>query len=172
MTAVAFSSESSESTSSESDARVLLDSVVLGDLHVPQECIFHFANGLHGFETHDRFALVPAAREGLFWLQSLADRDVVFLLIDPFIASPGFEVDLGLGERNALELDDPMDVLVLAIVTLPPGNEDSPTANLRGPLVLNARKLIAQQVMSAVPGHEVRTPIDLNALPARAKPPA
>ena len=154
--------------STENSLRVSLDSLVLGQLEVAAESVFTFANGLHGFEMHTRFALVPAARESLFWLQSLTDRDVVFLMIDPFVASPGFEVDLGLTERTALGLESSADVLVLAIVTLPGGNANAPTANLRGPVVLNARKQLAQQIMSAIPGHEVRTPIDVNALPARA----
>lgn len=151
----------------ESDPLISVDSLVLGQISMPASSVFHFANGLHGFETHFEFALVPAAREGLFWLQSLADRDVVFLLIDPFVAVPGFEVDLGVTERAQLKLDNPMDVLVLAIVTLPAGNENAPTANFRGPIVLNARARLGGQIMSTVQGHEVRTPVDLHALPAR-----
>ena len=151
----------------DSSTRVAIDSLVLGQVDVAPESVYAFANGMHGFETHTQFALVPAARESLFWLQSLSDRDIVFLLIDPFVASPGFEVDLALTERSALQLDSSADVLVLAVVTLPAGNANAPTANLRGPIVLNTRKQLAQQIMSAVQGHEVRTPIDLNALPAR-----
>jgi flagellar assembly factor FliW len=164
MTAAAFALPVSESSSN-----VAVDSLVLGQVHVPASSVFHFPNGVHGFETFTEFALVPAAREGLFWLQALASRDVVFLLIDPFVAVPGFEVDLGVTERATLQLDNPMDVLVLAIVTLPDGNEGSPTANFRGPIVLNARVRVASQIVSAVQGHEVRTPIDLHALPARAE---
>jgi flagellar assembly factor FliW len=149
-------------------ADITLDSVVLGKVQVPVSSVFQFANGLHGFETHLEFALVPAAREGLFWLQSVTSRDVVFLLIDPFIASPGFEVDLGVTERATLQLENPMDVLVLAIVTLPVGNGETPTANLRGPIVLNAQKRVASQIMSAVQSHDVRTPVDLHALPERS----
>ena len=148
---------------------VVVDSLVLGQLHVPASSVFHFPNGLRGFETYTEFALLPAAREGLFWLQALTSRDVVFLLIDPFVASPGFEVDLGVTERASLQLECPMDVLVLAIVTLPAGDDTAATANFRGPIVLNTRVRIASQVMSAVQGHEVRTPVDVHALPARAE---
>lgn len=154
---------------SDNESLIAVDSLVLGQIHVPASSVFNFANGLHGFETHFEFALVPAAREGLFWLQSLSSRDVVFLLIDPFVALPGFEVDLGVSERAQLKLKDPTDVLVFAIVTLPAGSQDSPTANFRGPIVLNARERVASQIMSAVQGHEVRTPVNLHALPARAE---
>jgi flagellar assembly factor FliW len=160
MTALAVTSEKS--------ARIAIDSLVLGHVEVAPESVFTFANGLRGFEMQTQFALIPAARESLFWLQSTSDRDIVFLLIDPFVASPGFEVDLALTERTALGLDSSADVLCLAIVTLPAGNAAAATANLRGPVVLNTRKQLAQQIMSAVPGHEIRTPIDLNDLPARA----
>lgn len=164
MTAVAVTEFASPTTT-----HFTLDSVVLGQVEIPVSSVFQFANGLHGFETHLEFALVPAAREGLFWLQSVISREVVFLLIDPFVASPGFEVDLGVTERAMLQLDNPMDVLVLAIVTLPVGNEGSPTANFRGPIVLNAQKRLASQIMSAVQAHDVRTPVDLHALPPRAE---
>jgi flagellar assembly factor FliW len=149
--------------------QVAVDSLVLGQLHVPSSAVFHFSGGLHGFETLFEFALVPAAREGLFWLQSLANREVAFLLIDPFLSSPGFEVDLGLTELAALQLESPSDALVLAIVTLPAGSAELPTANFRGPIVLNPTKQIAGQVVSAVAGHEVRTPVDLHALPVRGE---
>lgn len=169
MTAAAVVQSPSETDSSTSGPLVALDSLVLGQVSVPATSVFHFANGLHGFETFTEFALVPAARHGLFWLQSLASRDVVFLLIDPFVAAPGFEVDLGATERAMLQLTDSSDVLVFAIVTLPSGEGSSPTANFRGPIVLNSRLRVAGQVMSAVQGHDVRTPIDLNALPARTE---
>lgn len=154
---------------SDNESLLAVDSLVLGQIHVPASSVFTFANGLHGFETHFEFALIPAAREGLFWLQSLSSRDVVFLLIDPFVAAPGFEVDLGVSERAQLRLKDASDVLVFAIVTLPAGNTDAPTANFRGPIVLNARERVASQIMSAVQGHDVRTPVNLHALPARAE---
>lgn len=169
MTAAAVVQSPSESDSSTSDSLVALDSLVLGQVSVPATSVFHFANGLHGFETFTEFALVPAARQGLFWLQSLVSRDVVFLLVDPFLASPGYEVDLGATERAMLQLTDSSDVLVFAIVTLPAGEGSAPTANFRGPIVLNSRVRVAGQVMSAVPGHEVRTPINVHALSARAE---
>lgn len=156
-------------TESSSATQVSVDSLVLGQVLVAESAVFHFEHGLHGFEAHSRFALLPAAREGLYWLQSLDSREVAFLLIDPFAASPGFEVDLGVTERAALQLNDPAEALVLAIVTLPAGSDEMPTANYRGPVVLNAAKHVGGQVVSAVAGHDIRTPVNLHALPARVE---
>lgn len=146
---------------------VAFDSIVLGRLSVAATSVFSFPKGLHGFEAHTQFALVPAAREALYWLQSTTDRNIVFLLADPFVVAPGYEVDLGPIEMSSLRLQEPSDALVLAIVSLPNGEDTAPTANLRGPIVLNARELIAGQIVSAVEGRDVKTPIDLSALPRR-----
>jgi len=149
------------------ETNVKVDSIVFGDIELPESSIVTFADGLHGFEAHKRFALVPAAREGLFWLQSLAHRDIAFLLVDPFVASPGYEVDLGATERLALSLASPDDVLILAIVTMSPDRNQLPTANLRGPIVFNVQTRLGRQVVTANEQHDVKTPVDVLSLPER-----
>ena len=146
---------------------VRVDSIVLGEVDVPSASVFAFSKGLHGFEDHPEFALVPAGREGLFWMQSMAMREIAFLMVDPFVASQGYEVDLGQIERTELDINDPSDALVLAIVTLPTTDGAAPTANLRGPVVFNPRTRKARQVLSSMPGHDVQAPVDVLALPPR-----
>lgn len=147
---------------------VHVSSIVFGDIALPETSIVTFAEGLHGFEAHKRFALVPAAREGLYWLQSLAHRDIAFLLVDPFVTSAGYEVDLGASERLALGLANPDDVLILAIVTMSPAPGELPTANLRGPLVFNVATRTARQVVTTNERHDVKSPVDVMGLPERS----
>jgi flagellar assembly factor FliW len=142
-----------------------IESVVLGEIEVPASSIMHFPDGLRGFETHSKFALIPAARQSLFWLQSLSDSDIAFLVVDPFVASPGYEVDLGATERLALGLNGPEDVLILTIVTLSPVSTQLPTTNLRGPIVLNVRTGTGRQVVTTNESHDVQCPVDVLALP-------
>ena len=146
---------------------VQVSSIVFGDLELPESSIFTFNDGLHGFAAHKQFALVPAAREGLFWLQSLAHRDIAFLLVDPFIAKSGYEVDLGATERLALGLASPDDVMILAIVTISSVDGELPTANLRGPIVINVQSRLGKQVVTTDESHDVKTPVDVLALPER-----
>lgn len=148
-------------------ATVSVTSVVLGELVLPETSVMTFVDGVHGFEAHKRFVLVPAAREGLYWLQSLAHKDICFLLADPFVAVPGYEVDLGATERLTLGLADPNDVLILAIVTLSPVQDALPTANLRGPLIFNVRTRAGKQVVTSNESHDVKTPVDILALSER-----
>ncbi len=146
---------------------VAVSSIVFGELDLPETSIIAFREGLHGFEAHKRFALVPAAREGLYWLQSLAHRDIAFLLVDPFVASDGYEIDLGVTEREALDLNSPDDVLVLAIVTMSPTSGDLPTANLRGPIVFNVSARVGKQIVTSNDAHDIKVAVDVLALPER-----
>src|SRR5215203_2321587 len=108
-------------------------SVLLGALEVPAEAIYTFPVGLYAYDAARGFALVPAGREGLFWLQSLEDPALVFLLVDPFLHRADYEADLApIGASGAAN-----ELAVLAIVTLPAERGGTPTANLRAPVVLN-----------------------------------
>ncbi|HEX7239812.1 MAG TPA: flagellar assembly protein FliW, partial [Longimicrobiaceae bacterium] len=100
---------------------------LLGALDVPDEEVIAFPSGLFGFPECRSFVLVPAAREGMYWLQSVEHGTLAFLLVDPFLFFDGYAVDLGTAERAELEVRDASDVMVLTIVTLPGSREELPT---------------------------------------------
>lgn len=141
-------------------------SEVLGTLELTEEQVLDFPHGLLGFPECRRFVLVPAAREGTWWLQSLDHATLAFLLVDPFVAFDGYTVDLGATERFTLQVQDASDVMVLAIVTLPTASGADPTANLQAPLVINLARRRAQQAVIDGP-HDMRTPFKVEQLPRR-----
>jgi flagellar assembly factor FliW len=118
-------------------AGVAVTSDLLGALTVPAESVFTFPVGMYGFPECRRFALLPAGREGLFWLQSLEHATLIFLLADPFHFFTGYAVELSSGDRAELQVTAAADVAVLCVVTLPRTRDEAPTANLQGPLALN-----------------------------------
>ena len=83
----------SEVSMSEQDV-LAVESDLLGTLSVPANETFTFADGLLGFPEAREFVLVPAEREGFFWLQSLDFGALAFLLVDPFPFVDEFFVDL------------------------------------------------------------------------------
>ena len=125
---------------------VYVASKVLGDLDVPARQIYTFADGLYGFTGAGTFALLPAEREGLFWLQSLDFEALTFLLIDPFRFVEDYSVELDSGELAELAPNDPSEILVLAILTLPKTQKESATANLHGPIALNVVERRGRQI--------------------------
>lgn len=134
---------------------------ILGDIAVPSTSIYTFTEGLHGFESEREFALVPAARDGFWWLQSTTQPQLAFLLLDPFQVHAGYEVDLRPGDIRFLELESPEEAVALTVVTLPESSEGTATTNLRGPLVFNHRAQLGRQVVSAVEGHALQVRIAL-----------
>ena len=82
-------------TGSEPTGDIAFESKLLGALAVPEHQVLEFANGLFGFPEARGFALLPAEREGFFWLQSQEFEALTFLLIDPFAFVEGYSVDLG-----------------------------------------------------------------------------
>ncbi|HEX6629868.1 MAG TPA: flagellar assembly protein FliW [Gemmatimonadaceae bacterium] len=142
-------------------ATVAVDSSLLGALTVAPESIFTFPAGMFGFPECRRFALVPAGREGLFWLQSLEHATLIFLLADPFHFFPGYAVELGSGDRAELRVADAADVAVLCVVTLPRTRDEAPTANVQGPVALNVAAQLGRQMALGAPGLDVRRALAL-----------
>jgi flagellar assembly factor FliW len=131
-----------------SDETVLLPSRLLGSLPVPRGELFSAPTGLYGFEECTTWALVPAGRDSLWWLQSADREELIFLLADPFAFFPGYEVDVPPAELAHIGATEETSLLALVIVTLPGQAGDAPSANLRAPIVIDpARHVLKQLVM-------------------------
>ena len=142
--------------------QVAVRSELLGHLAVAEESIFTFPEGMFGFPECRHFVLVPAGREGLYWLQSSEHATLVFLLADPFLFFRGYAVELGAGDRADLGVADAAEVAVLAIVTLPQRRTEMPTANLQGPVALNFRARLGRQLALGESEWGVRSQLDLD----------
>jgi len=80
---------------------------------------------------------------------------VAFVLIDPTFFCPDYAPDVDPGELEEIGITDPDDMLVFAIVTVPPSAQKM-TANLQGPLILNPRTHVGRQSISSNPRWGVR----------------
>lgn len=139
----------------------VIHSLVLGDTIIPTESLYEFPEGLHGFESHREFALVPCERENFWWLQATDEPGLAFLVVDPFVVHAGYEVDLGAGDEKFLGLTNSSDALVLTVVTLPASKGQPATTNLRGPIVFNTTLRRARQIVSNVEGYGLHVPVTL-----------
>ena len=143
------------------NAAIAISSQLLGSVTVPATAMFTFPTGLFGFPECRRFALVPAARDGLFWLQSAEHSALTFLLVDPFSHFPSYSVELGAQDRLELGVQDASDIAMLCIVTLPRTRDERPTANLQGPLAINVRNGLGRQVATEQEQYGVRCAFSL-----------
>lgn len=136
-----------------------------GTIEVAREALMTFpAGGPFGFEKFTSFALLPAARRGLWWFMSPTDPPTTFVLADPFVSFPDYELDLGDLEKAQLQVEQPDDVLALVMLTIPEGG--AVTANLRAPIVFNLRTRLAAQVVNRDESHGLAAPVNLAVYPA------
>jgi flagellar assembly factor FliW len=136
---------------------LFIASRLFGPLSVPRSDVIVMPEGMLGFAGERRFIMLPAAPEGIFWLQSIDEGGLVFLLVDPFIYFPGYVVDL----PDVPETAPGEAVAVLTIVTLPRGNDVLCTANLQGPLVIQFPARVARQVVLTDSHYHTKHPLDL-----------
>jgi flagellar assembly factor FliW len=131
----------------------------LGEIEVADEAVIHFPEGIPGFEECHNFVLIDD--EGLApfrWLQSLDDGAIAFVVVDPVLIFPGYQVQLGPAETAAIRLADAKRAVVQVILTISEDPEKT-TANLQGPLLINADENLGCQVLLTRSPYETRYPV-------------
>ena len=118
---------------------MIAQSTRLGELDVPDEQILEFPQGILGFPVEKRFALMeykPASP--FYFLQSLADPDLMFLMINPFAFFNDYEfaMDDALMGEIGVTADNPPTVFNIVTVKDKLANM---TVNLAGPVLVNLR---------------------------------
>ena len=115
---------------------IMVPSRLFGPLRVANDQVITFPEGLLGFTGSHRFVLLPAASEGVFWLHSIEEGNLAFLVVEPNNFFNGYTVEVGHIEVP-FDVTDEKNIVILTIVTLPRDPNSQPTANLRAPVVLN-----------------------------------
>ncbi|MCL2244855.1 MAG: flagellar assembly protein FliW [Treponema sp.] len=137
-----------------------IDTKAFGLTEVDEKQKINFPQGLYGFEEYSNFALLDAQHPPFYWLQSVDDKEIAFVLINPFLFRPDYEVNIANDELEDIGITSPEEALIFAIVTIPP--DGSPmTANLQGPLVINRDSMTGKQAIC--PDMRWRTRHDINA---------
>ena len=107
-----------------------------GQIEVNEGQKIHFPQGILGFESFKDYVLLDAERQPFYWLQSLDVENIAFVLINPFLFRPDYEMNIENEDLVPIGIIDPAKALIFSIVTILA--DGSPmTANLQGPLVIN-----------------------------------
>jgi flagellar assembly factor FliW len=105
-----------------------------------------FPQGLFGFEKLKDYLLLDAERQPFYWLQSMDAEDVAFVLVNPFLFRPDYEVNVSNEEVDGIGIRSPEKALIFSIVTIP--QDGGPmTANLQGPLIINRDTRMGKQAI-------------------------
>ena len=128
-----------------------------GWIEVDGERIMTFPEGLLGFPDYSRYALVQTNNEGtFFWMQSVERPDLAFVVCDPLLFIPDYQVPTKPENLEELAIKSMDDVQVLIIANKVDGVV---TGNLQGPLVINAANLTGKQLVLSEKKYSTRHPL-------------
>jgi flagellar assembly factor FliW len=136
-----------------------------GTIAVPNDAVMRFTTPMWGFDGHVEFALLPAARRGVWWLIAVGEAPTTFVLADPFVVQAGYGIDINAAEREELQLENDSDALALVMLTLASSVGAPVTANFRAPLIFNLAKRLAKQVVNRDEAYSLSQPVDLTVYP-------
>jgi len=118
----------------------------MGTVNIDNKPLVKMPAGLFGFEKYTKYVLIESKYSPFLWLQSLEDKTLAFLVVDPFSFFTDYEIDVDDETVTDLAIEKPSDVMILVIITIPEtGN--AITANLQGPLVINKKNYKAKQII-------------------------
>lgn len=127
-----------------------IESKAYGPTEISERQVITFTTGIFGFEDLHEYALLDAMQVGFYWLQSLDDPDIAFIMLNPYDLRSDYVLDVPDEDLDAIEYEKDEDVLVFAIVTIPE-DETQISANLQGPIVINRVTQKGRQSISLDP---------------------
>lgn len=132
-----------------------------GTIDVSEDQIIYVPLGLIGFPGQKRYILREHKKGSPFvWFQAVDDEDLAFVLIDPLLCQPDYEIQVTPEDRRTLELPDSCEGLqTMVTVNIAPGDPVRITANLLGPVAMNLRKKLAKQIVLHQSSYSTRHPI-------------
>ena len=116
-----------------------------GVVSITDEQLITFPRGLIGFAKAAEFALLAApANDGFYWLQSVIEPELAFLVTDPQPFFKDYDVPIREETQADLQIADTKDGRLLVICNRV---GEWLTGNLLGPLVINTATRKGEQVV-------------------------
>jgi len=129
-----------------------------GDIQYDPKNTICFPEGLIGFESLHEFIVMPNKKNGpLFWIQSVEDPQIAFVLTDPTNFFLDYKVVPNEPERAKLKMKEGDNSYALSVVTVPPDRKV--TLNLLAPILFAPRTNRALQVIIENSPYQARTPL-------------
>jgi len=118
--------------------RKVIKSPHFGQLEITHDLIYHFDDGIYGFEDLTEFVIVSEERTDPFkWLLAVEKPELSFPLIDPWYIDNKYNP----GKNYMSD-----SYAVYVIVTLK-NEEGNISANLKAPIVFELKELTGQQLI-------------------------
>jgi flagellar assembly factor FliW len=119
-----------------------------------------FPKGILGFSQNKRYVLFPHSdRSPFYWLQSVEDGAVAFVVMSPQLVKQDYAVDIEEGLLKELHAEEVSELDVMCIVNIPHDQPSKMTINLLGPIIINVNKRCAVQIICTDEHYSHRHPV-------------
>lgn len=124
-----------------------IDTRAFGTIDISEEGILEFNLPILGFESQKRYIILYDDEMGdsLAWLQSVSDKDICFIIIDPRALLASYSPTIQQSVLSQLELNQEDAVFRCLVVV--PNQVSEATVNLKSPIIINPAKKLAAQVV-------------------------
>jgi len=112
---------------------LVIHSALYGEINILPEQVYHFSNGIIGFEHLNEFALLPYEDSQLFTLQAFSD-EIGLMLIPASLTEQHLQFELDKQTIDKLEVKTAEKIIVLYILRIIDG---TPYINQKAPIILS-----------------------------------
>ncbi len=146
------------------ESHMQIETSRFGAIDVDESRIITVVGGLLGFPRATRFALIQTGEENyFFWLQSVEDANLAFVVCDPAVFLPDYTIDqvpVRDEARESLGIEPEADLAqVTQIFTICNRVGEWLTGNLLGPIVVNLDNCHARQIVLTEKKWSTRQPL-------------
>lgn len=128
----------------------------IGEIEINKDQIITFPTGIPAFEEETSFVLYPLDEESPFLvLQSTKTVEIAFILVNPFDFVEHYQVKLQDATKEQLHIEKPEEVATYVFLTVKEPFSET-TANLQGPIIINARINEAKQILMSDSGYTTK----------------
>ena len=129
-----------------------------GEITYDPDKVIRFPEGLIGFEHLRKFIVMPVKKDDvLFCIQSVEEAHVAFLLINPCLFFPDYQVRPASGDLEKLGITEDDSYFVMTTITF--HKDKTATLNLLAPVIYTPKTDRAVQVVLEGSGYSTRTPL-------------
>ncbi len=129
-----------------------------GEIEYDPDQLLFFPEGMIGLPNLKHFIVMPNKKEGpLFWIQSVDDPVMAFVLTDPTNFFLDYQVITNKEEREQLQITEEDNCYILSVVTVP--QDQNITLNLAAPILFSPKTNRAIQVILEDSGFSTKTPL-------------
>lgn len=138
-----------------------VNSTRFGTLEVKEKDILTFPEGLVGFAAFKRFFIYNKEKNPpFFWLQSIKDPKLAFVIADPALFFPDYKISARRQELAVIDAKNIKDLIICVIISIS-HDPFRMTANLQGPLVINTANCKGKQLVLVDTNYNTRHAIPI-----------